>query len=182
MLRHHVSFDIVPAGVDGRFCVSGAKAYSYTLPVNAAATSVQRFVALGTSCPKSMTLGGSCKYVCKDAGNAQRVLLSETRQVALAPQDHSTTRVSDMPVFCKWDIAPAAKAAPATFECDFAVRTVCCGDVVEELATPLAGEIELNANAHKLAMISAWESDSHDVEGIQELQVKVAGAPSSVSR
>lgn len=128
-----------------------------------------------------MTLGGSCKYVCKDTRNAQRVLLSETRQVALAPQDHSTTRVSDMPVFCKWDIAPAANA-PATFDCDFAVRTVCCGDVVEELATPLAGEIELNANAHKLAMVSAWESDSHDVEGIQDLLVKVAAAPTSVSQ
>ena len=80
------------AGADGQLCRSGSKAYSYTMPVSTDAAAIKGPMALGGSCPKGATLGGSCKFSCKDARSKERVMTTESRLVTAPPQDWTKVR------------------------------------------------------------------------------------------
>lgn len=147
------------------------------MPIRASTATLKGPIGLAGSCPKSITLGGSCKFVCKDARNTERVMMTEARLVSAPAQDWTITATSDMPVFCQWDLRQVAdmKAAAETFECDFILRTVCCADAAEKMAAPAAAEVELNP-AVKAAKAAAVDAQGVQVSGIQDILVKVSGA------
>lgn len=167
----------VLSGADGQLCASGSKAFSYTMPISASTATLKGPIGLAGSCPKSITLGGSCKLVCKDARNTERVMLTEARLVSAPPQDWTNTATTDMPVFCQWDLRQVVdlKVAAEKFECDFVLRTVCCADAAERMAAPAAAEVELNP-AVKAAKPAAVGAQGVQVSGVQDLVVKVSGA------
>lgn len=172
------AYVILVAGADGQLCASGSKAFSYTLPISAATATLKGPIGLAGSCPKSITLGGSCKVLCKDPRNTERVMLTETRLVSAPAQDWSSVATSDMPVFCQWDLRQVAdlKATAENFECDFVLRTVCCADVAERMAAPTAAEVELNpAVGSKAVKPAAASAEGVAVSGLEEIVVKVSG-------
>lgn len=92
--------------------------------------------------------------------------------------------ISDMPVFCQWELRSAsaglapnatAPAAADKFECDFVLRTVCCADAVE-LAPPAAAERELNPAVLKgNAKLAAAVDAGQQVADVTDVVIKVSG-------
>jgi hypothetical protein len=81
-----------------------------------------------------------------------------------------------MPVFCKWDLRTDVADVPEKFECDFAVRVVCCADTAQQLATTVKEEIELNPNLRGPVAKTASERDmGTKLEGVRMIVVKVSG-------
>lgn len=149
------------------------------MPVSADTETLKGPIGLAGSCPKSATLGGSCKFVCEDARNAERVMTTEARIVSAPAQDWAAVATSDMPVFCQWDLRQVAdlKAAAEKFECDFVLRTVCCADAAEKMAAPAAAEVELNpAVRNKAVKPASVAAAGVQVSGVTDIMVKVSGA------
>jgi hypothetical protein len=169
------------AGISGQLCASGTKAYSYTLPMNMDGASVKGPLGLSGSCPRSTTLGGSCKMTCKDPRNANRIIASETRLVSSPPQEWANVAVADMPVFCKWDVRTDATDIPERFECEFGVRVVCCGDTAQQLAPTSREEVELNPDLRgPVVKIAAATDIGVQVESIaKSVMVKISGPNSA---
>jgi hypothetical protein len=146
------------------------------MPIRASTATLKGPIGLAGSCPKSITLGGSCKFACKDARNTERVMVTEARLVSAPAQDWAKTATSDMPVFCQWDLRQVAdmRAAATLFECDFVLRTVCCADAAEKMAAPAAAEVELNPTVK--AAKATVGAQGVQVSGIEDIVVKVSGA------
>lgn len=162
--------------MDGQMCAQGTRAYSYTLPISTEAAAIKGPLGLSGSCPRSTTLGGSCKVTCKDTRNVDRILISETRLVSSPPQEWANVSVTDMPVFCKWDLRTDLASAPEHFECDFAVRVVCCGDTAQQLAPTSKEEVELNPALRGPVAKTASEADMGvQLQDVRMIVVKVSG-------
>lgn len=159
------------------------------MPVSTDSNGIKGPIALGGSCPKGTTMGGSCKFACKDPSHAAHVLTSETRLVTSPPQDWSKVAISDMPVFCQWqmrsvevmssstvgNVSTAAKGATDKVECNFVLRTVCCSDPAKELAPLTAPEVELNPVVRNAAKLAAVVDGGKQIAEVKDVVIKASG-------